>query len=90
MPLPTTLLGRLAVDRSFQGQGLGELLLVHALRVTVEASETVASAAVEVDAKDKRSRDFYARYGFASLKDDALHMYLPMVTAKTVVASLGH
>ena len=35
MPLPTTLLGRLAVDRTWQGRGLGAALLAHALRVAV-------------------------------------------------------
>jgi predicted GNAT family N-acyltransferase len=85
MPLPATLLGRLAVDRSFRGKGLGELLLMHALRVAVETSEAIVSAAIEVDAKDESARAFYSKYGFASLTDDALHMYLPMQTARELI-----
>lgn len=88
MPLPTTLLGRLAVDQRFRGRGLGELLLMHALRVSVETSATVASAAIEVDAKDDASRAFYSRYGFASLTDDDLHLYLPMQTARNLLTQL--
>jgi predicted GNAT family N-acyltransferase len=85
MSLPATLIGRLAVDLKFRGQGLGGALLVEALGVAVKASETIASAAIEVDAKYEPSRAFYARYGFESLTDDRLHMYLPMATAHELV-----
>ncbi len=85
MPLPATLLGRLAVDKSFRGQGLGGALLMHALKIAVESAQTVASAVIEVDAKDAASQSFYTKYGFQSLPDDPLHMYLPMATAREVI-----
>ena len=85
LPLPTTLLGRLAVDRDFRGRGLGELLLVEALRIAVRMSELVASAAIEVDAKDPEAQRFYAKYGFKGLADDELHMYLPMTAARALI-----
>ena len=86
LPLPTTLIGRLAVDKRFHGQGLGAALLIHALKIAVETSEAVASALIEVDAKDAASQAFYAKHGFASLPDDSLHMYLPMATARELIA----
>lgn len=89
MPLPYTLLGRLAVDVSFRGQGLGGALLTQALKIAVEASETVASAVIEVDAKDAASQSFYARYGFQRLPDDSMHMYLPMATARELIERPG-
>jgi len=85
MPLPTTLIGRLAVDRSFQGQGLGGDLLIHALRLAVQNAELVASAVIEVDALDETARGFYEHYGFASLIDDQQHLYLPMADAKALM-----
>jgi len=85
MPLPTTLIGRLAVDRSFQGQGLGADLLIHALRVAVQTAAQVASAVIEVDALNEPVRKFYERYGFSSLADDQQHLYLPMADAKALV-----
>ena len=88
MPLPTTLLGRLAVDRGWQGQGIGGILLVHALRVAVTGADTIAAAVIEVDAKDDAVRSFYGHFGFRSLKDDPLHMVLPMETARTLVQSI--
>lgn len=89
VPLPTTLIGRLAVDRAFRGRGFGEILLLHALTLSVETAEIVASAVIEVDAKDEASRAFYAKYGFMSLRDDDLHMYLAMATARELVRKMA-
>ncbi|MEZ6234351.1 MAG: GNAT family N-acetyltransferase [Phycisphaerales bacterium] len=86
LPLPTTLIGRLAVDARFRGRGLGSLLLVHALDLAVQTAEVVASAVVEVDAKDEPARSFYAKYGFTSLPDDPNHMYLPMDVARRLLS----
>ena len=85
MPLPTTLLARLAVDKEWQGRGIGAVLLAHALRVAVEGAESIASAVIEVDAKDDTVRSFYSRFGFRSLSDDRLHMFLPMETARQAI-----
>jgi GNAT superfamily N-acetyltransferase len=82
MPLPTTLLDRLAVDRGWQGRGIGAALLAYALRVAVEGAQSIASAVIEVDAKDDTARSFYTKFGFRSLTDDRLHMFLPMETAR--------
>jgi GNAT superfamily N-acetyltransferase len=65
--VPATLLGRLAVSKDFRGHGLGELLLVDAFKRVLANSREVASAAVVVDAKDERARDFYLRHDFIPL-----------------------
>jgi GNAT superfamily N-acetyltransferase len=80
--LPATLLGRLAVDRRQQGQGLGRLMLADALH-RVWRSE-IASFAVIVDAKDEAAARFYAREGFMPFPDRALKLFMQMET----VASL--
>lgn len=85
LPLPTTLIGRLAVDLSFQGRGIGADLLVHALCIAVRAADHVASAVVEVDAVDVSARKFYERFGFRRLPDDELHLYLPMADARKLI-----
>lgn len=56
------LLGRLAVDVHFQGQGLGEKLLLDAVRRAMESSVQVAG--LLVNPKDERAADFYLKYGF--------------------------
>lgn len=75
--LPTTLIGRLAVDKKFQGKGIGKLLLIDALKRSYHASKTIASYAVVVDPVDSEAVSFYEKYGFIKLPDSG-KMFLPM------------
>lgn len=76
--VPTTLLGRLAVDTRLRGKGAGEHLLMDALRRALEASREVASVAVIVDAKDESAVAFYRHYEFISFADEPRRLFLPM------------
>jgi len=77
-PVPVALLGRLAVNRRAQGQGLGERLLFDALLRSQQVSSHMGTFAVVVDALGESVQRFYTRYGFKPLLDDPLHLYLPM------------
>lgn len=78
--LPATLLGRLAVDNAYKGQGLGKLILIDALKRSYENSITsVGSIAVIVDPLDEDAITFYKQYGFILLPDSG-KMFLPMDT----------
>jgi GNAT superfamily N-acetyltransferase len=79
-PVPVALLGRLAVEQSAQGLGLGEELLMDALHPCLELSEKLGIFAVEVMAIDQDVRRFYLKYGFVPLEDNELHLYLPLTT----------
>ncbi len=83
-PIPVAHLGRLAVDSSMRGQGLGELLLIDALERTVIIAGDFGIYAVELFALTERAKQFYLKYGFVSLKDDDKHLYLPV---KTIIQS---
>jgi GNAT superfamily N-acetyltransferase len=76
--LPVTLLGRLAVDRSAGGQGVGEFLLVDALRRGLEAAQQIAAMAVIVDAKNERAESFYRHFDFQPFQKTPLRLFLPM------------
>lgn len=76
--VPATLLGRLAVDSRLRGKGMGEHLLMDALRRALEASREVASVAVVVDAKDDNAVAFYRRYQFIPFADQPNRLFLPM------------
>jgi predicted GNAT family N-acyltransferase len=78
--IPATLLGRFAVSLSFQGKGLGEFLLMDALKRSLEAAKEIASVAVVVDAKDDSAKSFYKRYGFAELPEASKRLFLPIAT----------
>lgn len=74
--VPATLLGRLAVDRQFQGQGYGRFLLADALYRAVKSE--IASFAVIVDAKDDAARSFYERESFLPLPDEPMKLFRPI------------
>ncbi len=77
-PLPIVRLGRLAVDKNFQGQGLGKRLLAHALQKCYLLSKEIGMVAVVIDAKDQQAKDFYLQFEFESLPEQDLTLWLPV------------
>lgn len=76
--VPVFRLGRLAIDLSRQGQGLGgELLLAAGERALAVAAE-VGGIALVIDAKDDHAVRWYERFGALSLLDDPLTLVLPL------------
>lgn len=67
--IPTTLLGRLAIDIQYQGKGIGKILLIDALKRSYEISQKIGSFAVIVDPIDKEAEKFYEKYDFIKLPD---------------------
>lgn len=84
-PLPAALIGKLAVDQSVRGQGLGEILLFDALKRVAGISEQMAMFAVEVHAVDGSARTFYAQYGFQPFIDDDCHLFLPLESIRALL-----
>lgn len=75
------LIGRLARAEAVKGNGIGEVILMDALRRSCEQSKVVASWAIIAEAKDARAKAFYERYGFKLLSQKPLKLFLPMATA---------
>jgi GNAT superfamily N-acetyltransferase len=69
-PVPVMLLGQLAVDKDYQGQGHAISLLPFALKAALRASEIVGSIGVITHPLDDAVRGFYARWGFQDLPFD--------------------
>ena len=80
LQLPATLLGRLARSLEFRGRGVGELLLMGALKRALDHSKAVASVAVVTDGKDEVVKAFYQRYGLIELPAPVNRLFLPMKT----------
>jgi GNAT superfamily N-acetyltransferase len=80
--VPATLLGRLAVHRTGQGQGLGEFLLMDALFRSLDQSTKVASFAIVVDALNESARNFYLRFEFMPFPSHPNRLFLPMKTVE--------
>lgn len=77
-PTPVVIIGRLAVDKAYQGKGIGRGLLKDALLRITKASELVGARAVLVHAVDQEAVPFYARYGFRSFPMGNQSLYLPI------------
>ena len=79
-PIPAILIGKLAVDNSVKGQGLGGELLVDALFRAVKASQEIGIFAVRVDALDLTAKEFYLKYEFIPFQAQTLSLFLPIKT----------
>ena len=87
--VPVFRLGRLAVDKSMQGKGLGGHLLLSAGRRCLRASQDVGGVALLIDAKNDDVAHWYASYGALPLLDTPLSLLLPLSTIRTVLETAG-
>jgi GNAT superfamily N-acetyltransferase len=74
--MPATLLGRLARDEAFRGQGMGDRLMEDALARALAGSAEVGSIGVITDPKNDWAARFYGEFGFHQLTGGRL--FLPM------------
>lgn len=81
--IPATLLGRLARDKNYDRERLGETLLIDALKRSYYASIKMGSMAVIVDPIDVNAKDFYLKYGFIELPDSQ-KMFIAMKTISSI------
>jgi len=82
---PFLLLGRLAVDKNFQGQGYGGALIFHAFKITYEAAEKVGISGVVVDAKDENAVIFYEKFGFKRLIATPNRLVVPLKAIEKII-----
>ena len=74
--IPGVRLGRLAIDKDFQGKGLGELLLVDALTRARRIYTDAGGIGLFVDAIDEQAAGYYRRFGFLASPDNPLLLFL--------------
>jgi GNAT superfamily N-acetyltransferase len=87
--VPGFRLARLAVDRRFQGLGLGGQLLLAAGRRCLLAAAEVGGVLLVIDAKNERVARWYASYGAVPLLDAPLTLVLPLATVEAAIKRLG-
>lgn len=83
--LPAALLGRLAVDVTYQGNGLGSALLMVAAAAII--ASPVAAYAMIVDPIDDAASAFYRKHGFLRLQTNSGRMFIPMKTLAQALSS---
>lgn len=85
-PIPMAMLGRLAVDRSLHGKGIGRALLRDAVLRVLQASEVLAVRGVLVQALNADAQQFYRACGFTPSPIDPMTL---MATMTDLKAALG-
>jgi len=73
-------LGRLAVAKAHQRQGLGQALLVAAMGKFLEIYQTAGWIGLFVDAKDLDAKRYYEQFGFVPMPSNELELFLPVKT----------
>lgn len=86
-PTPVMVLARLAVDRGYQGHGIGSALLKDALLRTLQVAEHAGIRAILVHAKDPKARAFYERFDFEASPLDPFQLLLLLKDVRRSFAS---
>lgn len=85
--IPVSIIGRLAVSKTYAGRGLGADILSDALRRIAVASQSIGIGAVLVQAKSEDAKRFYlACAEFIEYPADSRTLFLPI---ETVIAAFG-
>lgn len=77
-------LARLAVAKAYQRQGIGEILMVEAMKKALIIADNAGVIGLFVDAKDEAAKGYYLRYGFISFVDSPLKLFLPLTTIREI------
>ena len=88
-PVPVVLLGRLAVDKNWQGQGLGADLLRDAVLRVVAAAELVGVRAILVHAMSEQAKAFYEKHGFRASPVEPMTLMITLEEARRTMQAEG-
>lgn len=85
-PIPIARLSRLAVDKTAQGKGLGEWLVMDAFKRCANLSKKIGIFGLVVDAKHERAKKFYLQYGFHELTSQSFTLFISTKTISAIIA----
>lgn len=84
--VPGAKIGRLAIDKAHQRKGFGNQLMVFAMSQALIVHESMGLVGMMVDAKNDEAKEYYRQYGFISLPDNSLTLFLPIKTIQEAFA----
>jgi GNAT superfamily N-acetyltransferase len=85
-PIPILLMARFAVDKDYQGQGVGKGLFKDALKRCLSVAKEAGVRAFMTHAKDEEARSLYLRFGMLECSTNLLHVYFLMKDVERFVA----
>jgi GNAT superfamily N-acetyltransferase len=83
--VPAMVLGRLAIDKSYQGSGIGTGLLRDAVLRTIQAADIAGIRVILVHAISETAKRFYEKYGFISSPVDPMTVMITVAEAVTIL-----
>ena len=86
-PIPVLVMGRLAIDKVYQNQGLGKALLLDAVHRTIQAGEIAGVAALLVHALSEEAKKFYLSRGFVASPIQSMTLFLRLIDVRAEIAS---
>jgi GNAT superfamily N-acetyltransferase len=86
-PIPVLVMGRLAIDQSWQNKGLGKALLLDASRRAIQAGEIAGVAALLVHALSEEAKRFYLSRGFIESPVQPMTLFMRLSDARAVITS---
>ncbi len=84
--LPVLLLGRLAIDKGYQDQGLGSALLRDAMLRAVNISTEAGIFAILVHALSEQAKKFYLSRGFVESPLQTMTLIMTLKTIRSILA----
>lgn len=76
--VPAILIGKMAVQKALQRQGIGSSLLIYLLRLADALSRKVGIALVILEARNEDAKRLYKRHGFRELPQAPLQLFISM------------
>lgn len=86
-PIPVLVMGRLAIDQSWQNKGLGKALLLDASRRALQAGEIAGVTALLVHALSEEARRFYLSRGFLQSPVQPMTLFMRLADARAVLSA---
>lgn len=85
-PIPSVLIGKLAIDKIVQNQGLGSVLLFDGLKRAAKIADELGVFLVEVSALDENAKAFYKKHEFVEMLDADSRLYLSLKKIRKLLA----
>jgi len=86
-PIPVAVLARLAVDRTWQGRGIGRALFSDAARRVARAADEIGIRGIMVHAISEEARNFYLRLGFEPSPSERMTLLVTLADLRAALSS---
>jgi GNAT superfamily N-acetyltransferase len=84
-PMPVLLLGRLAIDKRYHNQGIGQALLRDAMLRAATHAESMGIFAILVHALSDPAKQFYLSRGFVPSPLQPMTLFMTLATVRTIL-----